>query len=131
MNSGRFPTDWNVSLLSMIHKNGNKNECNNYRGISIGSCLGKVFTKILQSRISNYLEDNELLSDNQAGFRKNYRTTDQIYILKTILNKYLHKNKKPVYACFIDFSKAFDTIWREALLYKLNNIGIAGKRLIL
>ena len=67
-----------------------------------------------------------MISDNQAGFRQGFRTTDQIYILKTILNKYLHKSKKPVFGCFVDFSKAFDSVWRDALFYKMNNLGISG-----
>ena len=67
-----------------------------------------------------------MISDNQAGFRKGYRTTDQIYILKTLLNKYLHKKNKPLFACFVDFSKAFDMVWRDALLFKMNDVGISG-----
>jgi hypothetical protein len=47
-------------------------------------------TKILQYRISSYLEENNLIEDNQAGFRQDYRTTDEIFILKTLLNKCLH-----------------------------------------
>jgi hypothetical protein len=43
----------------------------------------------------------------QAGFRPDYRTTDHIFTFNTTLNKYLYKNKKPVFACFVDFSKAF------------------------
>ena len=89
--SGKFPTVWNISLISVIHKSGSAYDCENYRGISVCSCLGKLFTKLIQMRISNFLSENEILEDNQAGFRANYRTTDQIYIVKTLLNKYLHK----------------------------------------
>ena len=58
------------------------------------SFLGKLFTKILQYRISSYIEENNLIEDNQAGFRQDYRTTDEIFILKTLLNKFLHRLKK-------------------------------------
>ena len=64
-------------------------DCENYRVISVCSCLGKLFTKSIQMRISNFLSDNNLLEDNQAGFRTNYRTTDQIFIVKTQFNKYI------------------------------------------
>lgn len=94
LESGIFPDIWNISTITTLHKSGSLYDCNNYRGISIGSCLGKLFTKILQYRISSYLEENNLIEDNQAGFRQDYRTTDQIFILKTLLNKYLHKLKK-------------------------------------
>jgi hypothetical protein len=73
------------------------------------------------------LETNGLLSANQGGFRKNYRTVDLIFILKTIINKYVYKCKRKVYACFIDFKKAFDSVWRSALFIKLKSIGIRGK----
>lgn len=122
----KFPTVWNISFISVIHKSGSTYDCENYRGISVCSCLGKLFTKLIQIRISNFLSDNDILEDNQAGFRANYRTTDQIFIVKTLLNKYLHKLKKPIYACFVDFSKAFDSVWRQGLFHKLHNLGIKG-----
>jgi hypothetical protein len=55
--------------------------------------------------------------------RKNYRTVDKVFILKTIIKKYIYKEKRKVYACFVDFKKAFDSVWRQALLYKNTQIG--------
>ena len=127
LSTGQFPVEWNISVLSVLHKNGSLYDCNNYRGISISSCLGRLFTKILQTRISNFLEYNDLIEDNQAGFRQNHRTTDQVFILKTLLNKYNHKLNKPIFACFVDFSKAFDSVNRNALFYKMQKAGITGK----
>ena len=101
LESGIFPDIWNISTISTLHKSGSLYDCNNYRGIRIGSCLGKLFTKKLQYRVSSYLEENNLIEDNQAGFRQDYRTTDQIFILKTLLNKYLHKLKKTNYICML------------------------------
>ena len=126
LQSGEFPVLWNISNISVIHKNGSLHDCDNYRGISICSCLGKLFTKLLQNRVSNFLKDNNLIEDNQAGFKSDYRTTDQIFIIKTIINKYLYKSKKPVFACFVDFTKAFDSVWREALFFKIQSLGIGG-----
>ena len=126
LQSGKFPTIWNISYISVIHKSGSVYDCENYRGISVCSCLGKLFTKLIQMRISNFLSDSEILEDNQAGFRANYRTTDQIFIVKTLLNKYFHKLKKPIYACFVDFSNAFDSVWRDGLFQKLHKLGVNG-----
>ena len=64
LNLGRFPKIWNISLLTSIYKSGDPTDCGNYRGISISSCLGKLFTSLLQKRISDFLETNGLLSDN-------------------------------------------------------------------
>ena len=63
-------------------------------------------------------------SNSQFGFRENHRTSDSLFILKTLINKYLHKNKKKLYLYFVDFQKAFDSVWRDGLLYKLAKIGI-------
>jgi hypothetical protein len=127
LNLGRFPKIWNISLLTSIYKSGDPTYCGNYRGISISSCVGKLFTSLLQNRISDFLETNGLLSDNRGGFRKNYRAVNQAFILKTIINKYIYKEKRKVYACFVDFKKAFNSVWRSALFIKLQSVGIRGK----
>ena len=70
-----------------------------------------------------------LLKKEIAGFRKNFQTSDQIFILKTIVNKYIQymgKNSK-LLACFIDLKKAFNTVWHEGLFLKLQRAGIDGK----
>ena len=59
LESGIFPDIWNISTISTLHKSGSLYDCNNYRGISIGSCLGKLFTKILQYRMSSYQEEKQ------------------------------------------------------------------------
>lgn len=76
--------------------------------------MGKLFNNLLQQRLNNYLENNNLLSQYQFGFRKDHRTTDNIFILKTLVNKYLGKKKDNLYVCYVDFSKAIDTVWRSA-----------------
>ena len=76
--------------------------------------------------MTDYLENNKLISYNQGGFRGGYRTTDHIFILKTLLNKYLHKLKNKLFVCFVDFKKAFDSVDRKALFQKLEKKGIGG-----
>ena len=103
-----------------------KNNCNNYRGISLSSCLTKLFTSLLQNRLITHLESHNFFSPFQAGFRPDHRTTDHIFAIKTIINKYVYKLKKPVYGCFVDFAKAFDSVSRNSLLYKLTQTNIGG-----
>ena len=109
----------------MLHKSGEKCDPNNYRGISLISCLPKLFNAILNERLINLMETT--ISKSQFGFRKNHRTSDSIFVLKALINKYLHKNKKKIFACFVDLRKAFDSVWRKALLFKLCNMEVGNK----
>ena len=69
------------------------------------------------------------LKSQQAGFRRNHRTSDQIFILRTIVDKYVlnSKNGSKLFACFIDLKKAFDTVWHDGLFLKLQKAGNDGK----
>jgi hypothetical protein len=64
------------------------------------------------------MEENNLLSETQIGFEKNCRTSDHIFVLKCIIEQ-AKANKKPIYACFVDLKKAFDTVCRAGLFYKM------------
>ena len=90
------------------------------------SCLGKVFTQILNKRLTSYAEEHGLIGAEQAGFRLTYSTIDHIFTLRSLLDIYLSKGQK-IYACFIDYAKAFDSVWRAALWKKLLDQGINGK----
>jgi hypothetical protein len=126
LNSKRFPTKWNFSAITPLHKKGSIYDPDNYRGISITSCLGKCFTSVLSNRLVEFIKENNLITDHQAAFKKKSRTSDHIFTLKSIINKQCIKNKGKLYTCFVDFRKAFDSVWRDALLYKLLKLGIRG-----
>ena len=126
LTSGHYPDLWSLGHLVPIHKKGSKLITNNYRGITLSSVLGKVFSGVLNNRLQTYLEENRLINENQSGFRKGRRTTDNLFILKTIINKYLCQKNKSLYIAFIDFSKAFDHVWRDGLLVKLLKLGVTG-----
>jgi hypothetical protein len=121
-----FPTSWCEGLISCLLKKGNKSDPNNYRGLTLSSCLGKVLTKILSNRLLKFLKAHNVISENQAGFMDKRRTTDHIFMLHTIIQMY-KKKQKHVFTCFVDFSKAFDSIWREGLFYKLLKNDISTK----
>ena len=90
LSCGYFPKDWNYGLLRLIHKDGDTDDENNYRAITLNSCLGKLFCTILNQRLYTLLEQENIFCKEQAGFRKNYRTTDQIFLLKNIIKKYIY-----------------------------------------
>ena len=85
LNSGTFPTHWNIGVIKPIYKR--KGTPANYRGLTLTSCLGKLFTSILQSRLNKFIEQHIILNPEQFGFRPNSQTTDRLFILQQLLNK--------------------------------------------
>ena len=72
-----------------------------------------------------------LINNNQIGFRKGYRTSDHVFVLKSLNIDLYTKNDKKVYACFDDFQKTYDTNWRSGLFYKLMKYGFSQKIVLL
>ena len=118
LDSGHFPEKWCEGIIVPIYKKGNKADVNNYRGITILSCLSKIFTIILNRRITSISEENNLISDSQFGFRKGKSTVDALFVLLNVVHKFLNENKR-LYCVFVDFKKAFDSVYRNALWLKL------------
>ena len=127
LDSGTFPTHWNIGVIKPLYKRkGDKRSPANYRGITLTSCLGKLFTSILQSRLNKFIEQHNILNPEQFRFRPNSRTTDSLFILQQLINKYKKQHKK-LYVGFIDYKKAFDSVWQSGLIYKLYQYGVKGK----
>ena len=125
MKNSIYVDNWLDDFITPILKSGGSvDDPNCYRGISISSCLGKVFTIILKNRFTHFLESNQLLTKCQIGFSSGKRTTDHIFVLKTLLDVAKSK-KKPLFMCFIDLKSAFDTVWRDGLLFKLVKMGVS------
>ena len=120
-----YPSMWKIGIITNLHKTGNTMDPNNYRGLTINSCIAKVFNTIMNNRLTKYLEENDIISNKQIGFRKNARTSDHIFVINTLFRK-LSSIKKTMYVCFIDFQKAYDSVWRDALMLKLLRIGVKG-----
>ena len=113
-------------LVVNLYKTGDPFNTNNYRGLTINSCLGKVSNSVLNNRITKFLEKNKIINDEQIGFRKNARTSDHIFILNTLVHKY-KQQKKCLDLCFVDFRKAYDSVWQKAPVLKLLRNGVKGK----
>ena len=109
------------------HKRGDPYNPDNYRAIALGSCIGKLFSSILLNRISNFRQETCPDHINQLGFKKEAQTADHILTLKTTIDKYISRPQSKLYACYVDFKKAFDSVAREALLFKIAELGIGGK----
>ena len=128
LTNGEYPSRWATGIIHPVHKKGDHGVPDNYRKITVMPCIWKLFESILNNRLSF---KNEVCNDNdpyQAGFKTNSRTTDNIFILCAIIDKQRCLSK-PLYTCFVDFTKAFDYIDRTALYCKLLNRGIDGNLL--
>ena len=127
LSSGNFPKQWCQAVLVPIHKKGNKSDPNNYRGIALISVLGKIFAKIVNNRLVEWAETCGAQKEEQAGFRKGYSTTDNIFTLQALIQKYCSRKGGRLYTIFVDFSKAFDTIPHSLMFYQLMTKGVHGK----
>ena len=122
-----YPEHWSRSIIVSILKKGNANDPDNYRGISLLDVLGKIYTAILTRRVTFYTNIYSKISESQAGFRDGYSTTDQGFILYSLIHKYLSKKRGKLYVAFVDLTKAFDSINRSKLWKVVSKTGIKGK----
>eukprot|EP00745_Piridium_sociabile_P025181 TRINITY_DN39889_c0_g1_i10.p1 TRINITY_DN39889_c0_g1~~TRINITY_DN39889_c0_g1_i10.p1 ORF type:complete len:335 (-),score=31.35 TRINITY_DN39889_c0_g1_i10:148-1152(-) len=126
-NKGIYPHMWSKAIIIPIYKKGNPENADNYRGVSLLSILSKCYTSILNARLYSWLEDNNLISENQAGFRKKYSTVDQIFTLYATVQKCMSRKGRKLYVAFVDFKKAFDSVRHDRLLECIRNEGVKGK----
>ena len=123
----QIPNIWKQSIVCPIYKqNGDERDVMNYRPISLQNILSKVYTSLLYNRLSTFVESNNILSDTQFGFRPSRSTVDCIFILTECIQSRRQKNQK-TYVCFIDFTKAYDSVDHTLLLYQLYKNKIRGK----
>ena len=119
-NSGIFPESWAKGLIVPVYKNkGDRSDPNNYRGITLISCVCKMFTSLISCRISKYVENFQILGNEQAGFRKKFSTVDHVFLLHTLIMIDSKVLKKKLFCCFVDYKKAFDSVARVHLWSKL------------
>ena len=125
--SGLVPESWTLGDIIPIYKNkGSITDPVNYRPITLLSCLGKLFTSILNTRITKYVEESNIIDHCQAGFREGFSTLDNLFILQNLID--ISKSQKTKFYCaFIDFKQAFDKVWRNGLWEKLLKTKINGK----
>ena len=123
-----WPAQWTESILIAIPKKSNSRKCSDYRTISLINHAAKVMLKILQKRMAPRIE--EILSESQPGFRPGRSTTEQITIVKLLVEK--ARNTRRILYQNIDFRKAFDRVWHEALWHSMEkaNIGTGMTELL-
>ena len=121
--TGVFPESWKHALVVPLYKNGDPDIVNNYRPVSILPVVSKILEKIVAKQLSEYLEENKLLSNTQHGFRPMLSTETA---LTTITDKIYESmdNKKIAMLTLCDLSKAFDSVHHQTLLHKCSLLNI-------
>lgn len=114
-----IPDDWNISYVSSIYKKGDRRSCENYRGISVVSAMGRLYGKVLKKRIEKEVEEIE----DQSGFRAGRSCLDNIFVLQQVMERRKERNL-PTHIVFIDLEKAYDTVPLNKLFETLTKNGI-------
>ena len=124
--NGVYPQSWAEGYVKPLHKAKDIYDPSNYRGITITNAIGKLFNRILNTRLDKFLIKYKIIDDCQIGFTRKARTSDHVFVLKTLIDKYCTNSTGRLYACFVDFQKAFDTVIHTGIKLKLLEIGVGN-----
>ena len=118
-----IPDKWAEGITSLILKEGDDTDPDNYRAITVTDALAKIFAILINERLEQWTAAKNIQKKEQIGFTKNCRPADHLLVLKTVIDTYNETGRK-LYTCFVDFRKAFDSVWRVGLFYKMIKTGI-------
>ena len=118
-----MPQEWKYAIIMVLHKNKDQTECSNYRAISLVAHAGKILLKIIARRLSEYCERMGILPEEQSGFRPKRSTNDMLFVIRG-LQELAWKKRIPLYVCFIDITKSYDSVDRTLLRTVLSRFGV-------
>ena len=122
----KVPKAWLRGRVVLVHKSGSESEVNNYRPVTVLTCMNATYSKILNARLVEVVERHRILGEVQNGFRKGRSGSDSAFVLNSVLWKSRSKKKK-THLAFLDLAKAYDSVDRTVLWEKLRKLGFGGK----
>ena len=122
----KAPRSWKRGRVVLVHKSGSESDANNYRPLTVLTAMNAIFSKLLNSRLTEVVERHRILGETQNGFRKGRSGTDSAFVLNSVIWKNLAKRKK-THLAFLDVTKAYDSVDRDVLWAKLKKLGVDGK----
>ena len=125
---GGVPQQWKDATIKVLHKKKDRTECGNHRGISLVAHAGKVLLKVIAGRLGDYCERGNILPEEQCGFRPQRLTVDMMFVIRRLQELALKKDT-PLYMCFIDLTKAYDSVDRSLLWDVLVRFGVPPRML--
>ena len=128
LQKGIVPSQLKQAKVVPIFKAGESGNADNYRPISLLCTFSKIFEKIIATRLTNYIDANNILNKFQFGFRKHHSTSHPMVHLMNKISEALNEKKFAI-TIFCDLQKAFDTCQHSILLKKLSKIGVNGREL--
>ena len=123
----RIPDIWREAIIHPIPKEGYSTDPLKYRGLALQYCMYKILSHVINDRLVKAFEANDLIADEQNGFRKNHSCTHHLFTLTSLIRNKI--SERPVYTTFIDFKKAFDYMDRDLLYARLVEYGVTGSLL--
>ena len=125
---GLVPEGWKSNIINPISKGASTDPLNpeTHRGLHLINAICKIYCDVINCRVTTWYEDNQKLSESQAGFRKGRSCMDQLFIITNLAKAAIDSGKK-LYTCYIDLKKAFDNVNHSLLWYRLHQLGITGR----
>ena len=118
-----MPQQRKYAIIIVLHKKKDRTECGSYRGISLVAHAGNILLKIITRRLSECCERVGILPEEQSGFRPNRSTTDMMFVIRRF-HELARKKRISLYVCFIDLTKAYDSVDRTFLWAILARFGV-------
>lgn len=123
LETGIYPDKWKETLVIPIEKIKNSKKYNEFRPINMITCEAKIIEKIVNMQLNKYLEENNIITENQSGFRNNHSCETLLNLIIANWKVEIY-NKKVIIAVFIDLKRAFETVDRKLLLKKMEKYGV-------